>query len=162
MFFNVLYKLYSFTKIIEENLVKIFLSVMIGNVAIGVFFRYVLNNSLPWTEELARYLMIWFAFIGMALALKEENHVNVNFILNLFPLSIKRFIKLVAYIIVLFFLIILFSQSLNVFKVVKIQRSPAMRIPMIYPYLSVALGAILMTIELIYLIFKNLKPATKE
>jgi len=162
MFLKIINRIYSFIKFIEENLVVILLGIMVSNVAMGVFFRYVLNNSLSWTEELARYLMVWFAFIGMAIALRDESHVNVSFIVNLFPLSIRHFIKLVSYTLVLVFLIILFSQSLNVFKIVKIQTSPSIRIPMIYPYLSVTFGSLLMAIEVVHLIYANVKAVIKK
>ena len=79
MFLKIVNKIYSIVKIIEENLVIILLAIMVSNVAIGVFYRYVLNNSLSWTEELARYLMVWFAYIGMAMAFRDESHVNVSF-----------------------------------------------------------------------------------
>lgn len=162
MFLKIINRIYGLIKIMQENLVVLLLGIMVGNVAIGVFFRYVLNNSLSWTEELARYLMVWFAFIGMAIALRDESHVNVSFIVNLFPLSIRHFIKLVSYTLVLVFLIILFSQSLNVFKIVKIQTSPSIRIPMIYPYLSVAFGSLLMAIEVVHLIYANVKAVIKK
>ncbi|TFG90349.1 MAG: TRAP transporter small permease, partial [Candidatus Atribacteria bacterium] len=134
----------------------------VSNVTLGVFFRYVLNNSLSWTEEVARYLMIWFAYIGMALAFRDESHVNVNALVDLFPLSIRHLIKTISYTIVLIFLITLFSQSLKVFRIVKIQTSPSVRIPMIYPYLSITFGAILMAIEVVYVIFKNISAVIKR
>jgi len=162
MFLKIINKIYSFIKIIEENLVIILLAIMVSNVTLGVFFRYVLNNSLSWTEEVARYLMIWFAYIGMALAFRDESHVNVNAIVDLFPLSIRHIIKTISYTIVLIFLIALFSQSLKVFRIVKIQTSPSVQIPMIYPYLSITFGAILMAIEVVYVIFKNISAVIKR
>lgn len=162
MFLKIIKIIYNAIKVIEQNLIVILLGIMVSNVAVGVFFRYVLNNSLPWTEELARYLMVWFAFIGMAVAFRQEEHVNVSFVVNLFPLSIRNLIKIIAYSLVLFFLITLFSQSLNVLKVVKIQTSPSMRIPMLYPYLSVTFGSLLMAIEVIRLISSSLQDLLKS
>lgn len=162
MFIKIIGTIYRLIKIIEQNLVVILLGIMVSNVSVGVFFRYVLNSSLPWTEELARYLMVWFAFIGMAMAFRDESHVNVSFIVNLFPLSVRHFIKLFSYVLVLIFLITLFSQSLNVFRIVKIQTSPSMRMPMIYPYLSVTFGSLLMAIEVIHLICMNARVVIKK
>ena len=108
MFSKLIRNIYRIVKIMEQNMVFVLLAIMVSNVAIGVFFRYVLNNSLPWTEEMARYLMIWFAFIGMAIAFRDEEHVNVSFVLNLFPIPIRNFIKIISYLLVLFFLVTLF------------------------------------------------------
>ncbi|HER23479.1 MAG TPA: TRAP transporter small permease [Candidatus Atribacteria bacterium] len=162
MFLKIVNKIYSVVKIIEENLVIILLAIMVSNVAIGVFYRYILNNSLSWTEELARYLMVWFAYIGMAMAFRDESHVNVSFLVNYFPLIYQHIIKIVSYLLVLFFLITLFTQSLSVFRIVKIQTSPSVQIPMIYPYLSVTFGALLMAIEVVYIIFKNICAVIKK
>jgi len=162
MFLKIINRIYSFIKFIEENLVVILLAIMVSNVAMGVFYRYVLNNSLSWTEEVARYLMIWFAYIGMAIAFRDESHVNVNVIVNLFPLSIRHLIKIISYLLVLFFLITLFYQSLNVFKVVKVQTSPAIRISMQYPYLSITFGSLVMAIEVIRLIYMNVRAMFKK
>lgn len=162
MFVKIVNKIYGVVKIIEENLVIILLAIMVSNVTIGVFYRYVLNNSLPWTEELARYLMVWFAYIGMALAFRDESHVNVSFLVNFFPLIYQHMIKIISYLLVLFFLVTLFAQSLSMFRIVKIQTSPSVQIPMIYPYLSVTFGALLMAIEVVHIIFKNISAAIKR
>jgi TRAP-type C4-dicarboxylate transport system permease small subunit len=162
MFLKIINATYRFIKIIEENSVVILLGIMVSNVALGVFYRYVLNNSLSWTEELARYLMVWFAFIGMAIAFRDESHVNVSFVVNLFPSSVRQIIKIISYLLVLLFLATLFSQSLKVFKIVKVQTSPSIQIPMIYPYFSVTFGSLLMMIEVIYIIFTNIRDFIKN
>lgn len=47
-------------------------------VSAGVFWRYVLNDSLGWTEEVARYLMIWLAAIGAIVAMHRRDLVAIN------------------------------------------------------------------------------------
>lgn len=49
-------------------------------VAAGVFWRYVLNDSLSWTEEVARYLLIWLAAIGSIVAMHRRQHVAIDII----------------------------------------------------------------------------------
>jgi len=44
------------------------------------FTRYVLNDSLAWTEEIARYLLIMVAFIGGGMAVRRMSHIHVEFI----------------------------------------------------------------------------------
>ena len=146
-------RIYKFFEKTEEITVIILLSAMVINVTLGVFCRYVLNSSLSWTEELARYFMVWFAFIGMALAFKDESHVSVTFIVSKLPSYFRHIIKLFVYALILFFLITLFVQSISLLKIINIQHSPSMQLPMVYPYFSVTVGALLMTIEVIKLMY---------
>ncbi len=154
-------KIYKFVEKTEEIIIIILLGAMVINVTLGVFCRYVLNSSLSWTEELARYFMVWFAYIGMALAFKDESHVSVTFIVSKFPLYLRHITKLIVYALVLCFLVVLFVQSISLLKIVSIQTSPSVQIPMIYPYFSVTVGALLMMIEVIKLMYIFLKDIKK-
>jgi len=49
------------------------------------FTRYVLNDSASWTEEIARYLLIATAFVGAAINVRKNNHVQVDFFYRLMP-----------------------------------------------------------------------------
>ena len=54
-------------------------------VTAGVFFRYVLNDSLSWSEELAKYAMLWLVFLGAPIALRLGVHPNIEIIISRFP-----------------------------------------------------------------------------
>src|SRR5690348_15244200 len=43
------------------------------------FTRYVLNNSASWTEEIARYFLIGIVFMGAAIGVGKNNHIQVDF-----------------------------------------------------------------------------------
>jgi len=120
---------------------------MIVNVTVGVFYRYILNDSISWTEELARYLMVWFALLGMGLALRDNNHVGVSFFLERMPGTAARIVKIAGGFLVLLFLVILFKYSLNHLQVVRIQTSPSIGIPMYLPYSAITIGSFLMILE---------------
>ena len=47
---------------------------------IQVFFRYVLNNSLPWPEEMARWAFIWLIFLGCALLTRRSGHIVIDIV----------------------------------------------------------------------------------
>ena len=53
-------------------------------VSIQVFCRYVLQDSLAWTEELARYLVIWSVLFGCSFAMRTDSHLELS-ILPTFP-----------------------------------------------------------------------------
>ena len=59
-------------------------------VSAGVFFRYVLNDSLSWSEELAKYAMLWLVFLGAPIALRLGVHPNIEIVISRFPSWVTR------------------------------------------------------------------------
>ena len=60
-----------------------FISVVIMFIALllQVFSRYVLNNPLPWTDEISRFLFIWMMAVGSLFVVREKRLVKMDFIL---------------------------------------------------------------------------------
>jgi TRAP-type C4-dicarboxylate transport system permease small subunit len=57
---------------------------------IQFFTRYALNDSASWTEEIARYLLIATAFVGAAINVRKNNHIQVDFFYRTLPRSVTR------------------------------------------------------------------------
>ena len=60
------------------------------------FTRYVLNNSASWTEEIARYLLIGTVFVGAAIGVAKNNHIQVDFFYRYMPASMCRAMALLV------------------------------------------------------------------
>ncbi len=149
-------KFYNYLNKFEYFFIVIFLSGMFIIVSLGVFYRYVLNNSLTWTEELARYLMIWCAYFGMSRALEREKHVGVVAFINMLPEKYTYLVELFGKFIIMFFLVFLFRYSFAQLKVCRIQTTSAMGICMIWPYMAVTFGSLLMILKNIKLIYEKI------
>lgn len=54
------------------------------------FTRYALNDSASWTEEIARYLLIAVVFVGAAINVRKNNHIQVDFFYRLLPRGVTR------------------------------------------------------------------------
>jgi hypothetical protein len=54
------------------------------------FTRYVLNDSAAWTEEIARYLLIGVVFVGAAIGVAKNNHIQVDFFYRYMPQPVSR------------------------------------------------------------------------
>jgi C4-dicarboxylate transporter DctQ subunit len=127
------------------------LGAMIVVVFLQVFFRFVIQGSLPWSEELSRYLMIWTVFIGASIGAKEGAHIGVEALVEAFPRGLKRFSILLAGALNVLFCV---AVAVISFKVVAFlqgsgQLSPAMRIPMFWAYLAIPVGTTLMGLRFI-------------
>jgi len=63
---------------------------MAGLVFLQFFSRYVLNDSFAWTEELAVYCLMPIVFIGAAMCVRKERHIQVNLIYRYLPVPAGR------------------------------------------------------------------------
>lgn len=125
---------------------------MTAIVFLGVLFRYVIKAPLPWAEEMSRYLMVWGACIGAAVAYREGGHVAVTVALERLPKNAARTMILCGRLSVALFAVFVGIWGLILIARFRGQTSPAMGIPMAIPYLSVPLGCLLILYESIVLI----------
>jgi len=137
-----------------DYLIATVLIVMIIDVSVGVFFRYVLNNAIAWVEEVSRYLMIWVAYLSMGMVLRDEQHVGVEFVVNWLSPKGRKVVKVLSHLVIGIFLFVVFIEAIKYTRILSIQRSPATQVPMVYPYLAVTAGAFLMFMENVKLLYE--------
>ena len=129
--------------------------VMTVIIILQVFMRYLFLFSLSWSEEVARYLMIWVSFLGASLALKYGFHIGVEFVINRIPKKMRGWINLTAKLGVLLFLIYFTIGGFRLSWAVRDQDSPALLFSMAYAYLSAPVGGVFMIIQLLSLLVED-------
>ena len=72
------------------------MSLMVVIVFANVIARYYLSASLAWSEEVARFMLIWLVFIGAVLAYVNDEHLGLDIIVQLFPRRIRYGLAVVA------------------------------------------------------------------
>ncbi|MFL0691978.1 MAG: TRAP transporter small permease [Agrobacterium tumefaciens] len=70
------------------------LGIMLVFILIQVFFRYVLGNALPWSEEGSRFLMLWMTGLMVPTAFRQGGFVAITMVLDIFPRLIGGIINL--------------------------------------------------------------------
>jgi len=120
------------------------------------FTRYVLNDSLAWTEEIARYGLMWVVFIGGAMVTRRNTHIAVELLSNLMKPSLAR-AAVLAFVdfIKLTFLGLLAFVSWTITERMHYQRMTVFDLPMSYVYGGVAFGCILMLIRQAINVWRN-------
>lgn len=142
---------------IAEIALVIIISIMAVVVFAEVIFRYVLLLPLFWTEEFARYCLVWSSLLGAGVALKRGEHIAVTFFADKFPQGIRMEASLLVQIFIAAFLGVVFWGGLCLLIITRHQLSPAMRIPMSWPYMAVPIGSLIMLIHEITFIRLGLK-----
>lgn len=123
--------------------------VMILIVLLGTFFRYVVNNPLLWTDELARYLMIWMALIAASISIKRREHVGMKLLIQRLPPLLQKTITFVTQLFIAYFLYILTREGYMAALRARSQISPALKITMFWPLLAVPLAGFFCLVQLI-------------
>lgn len=133
----------------EKSAVTVLLGAMTVVVFLQVFFRFVVKGSLPWSEEMARYVMVWAVFFGASMGAKTGAHIGVEAFVNFFPHRLRRIMIIVSAVFTQIFCWLVCILSLQVvYRIYEMEQvSPAMEIPMYVPYLAVPFGAVLMSIR---------------
>jgi len=98
-------------------------------VAVQVFSRYVLNHSLFWSEELARYFLVWLTFLGASVAYRRKAHPSIDVVFVRASASVQKIFTIVVHLAsnVLFGVMIFFGVKFSYF--VRLQISPALHLP---------------------------------
>lgn len=97
-----------FALFIEAALIGL-LALILGVGLVAVFFRYVMNSSLYWSDEVIRYMFVWMTFLGAALAVRNRQHIQVSYFRDLLPPVAKKTCEVASLTIVLLFNLLLFT-----------------------------------------------------
>jgi len=123
-----------------DRVTLLLLTVLLLVVGAQIFARYVLNHSLFWSEELARYLFIYLVFLGAAIVLRRGGHIQVSFFVDQLPPRLRRGVAVLGDLLLLGFAGIVFIQSVRLAAMVWTVPTAALLIPWTLVYLGIVLG----------------------
>jgi TRAP-type C4-dicarboxylate transport system permease small subunit len=109
--------------------------------------RYLFNTGFSWTEEAMRYGMIWLMMLGSVACIYRAEHMGIEALESLagrHAQLVKSALYTVAAIFCVFLLVYGWPLALRNAG----QLAPASRIPMIYPYMALPVGAALMLVQI--------------
>lgn len=111
---------------------------LVGSLAFNVvliFFqvvmRYVFQNSLSWSEELARYIFLWQTWVGASYAVRLRRHLRVEMVADLMKGRLRKWYELAVFIVWFAFSVFIAWQGsvMTAFLIKRWQVSAAMQIP---------------------------------
>lgn len=119
------------------------------------YTRYILNDSLAWTEEIARYGLMWITFIGGGIVVRKQAHIAVEVLLHFSPKSVARILLAVVDVIKLAFIALLAYFSVTIMDRMGLQTMTVIDWSMSYVYGGIALGCFLMLGRQIQCFWRN-------
>lgn len=146
---------------INNNLEQFLMSSAIWSIVLimglQVIMRYVFRSSLSWSEELSRYLFIWFSFLGLSHGVHAETHIQLDLTETFFPKMKKplRHIGNLVFIVFILYMIMPGIKTIDFLMTTK-QKSPALGIPMYYVYISLLIGLFLTLFRFFQIYYKKL------
>ena len=122
------------------------LAAMVIVILLQVTFRYALNLSLAWTEEVGRYLFVWICLFGASLAYRYGQHSGYETVVAAMPAGVGRWVMRGVDVLVAVFSVVLILSSRELIEAGMGQLTPATQFRIAYIYLAFPLSAVTMLI----------------
>jgi len=153
-------------KITLLNTVKIISSICLFGmfivVILGVIFRYLMAYPAFWTDELARFIMFYMVMLGSVIAIRENRHPGLTFIVQSFSKKVQSFFFYLIHIMILFVLVILAIKGYSMFVEGIIMKSAALRISYAWVFIGLPIASLLMIVEIFIKIILNSKKEKED
>ena len=167
-FFNLLEKINTFFLRIGRQFAWIAIFLMVVVIIIQDFFRYVLNNALPWTDEVARFLMLWMTGLIAPSAYRWGGFVSIDILERFLPKILSTLLTIFILFVSLCVLVIGFELGLKHINAGWIFNSSSIKIPfhliggktepikLAWMYMSLPVGIVFLISVNIELIFRKI------
>ena len=123
-----------------------------------VILRYIFSSSVPWIEEVARYLVVWFCMLGASMAVRENKHAVVDLVVNYLGKKTRAFVDIISGVICVFFCLVIAHAGWGFVMTAHGMGSMASTIPNLPLYLvftAIPIGLILMAVRYVVQIVRG-------
>lgn len=124
--------------------------------------RYFFNTGFSWTEEAMRFGMIWLMMLGSVACIFRVEHMGIEMLEQLAGPNKARFVKSALYSLASIFCILILYYGFPLALRNAAQIAPASGIPMIYPYMALPVGSLLMLIQIYLSWFSGFEPDDED
>lgn len=95
------------------NLLGLLIGAIVAITLIAVWWRYVVNDPISWTEQVSRILFVWVTFLGGAVLYREKSHITIDMFLEMMPQRLKALTVWFIELGMLLFIVVLFTYGLK-------------------------------------------------
>lgn len=142
---------------VNEVSILILMTIMCFDLLAQVIFRYLFNNPLTWSEELARYIFTWIALLGAAWMGRGHIHIKMTAVTSKLPETAQRVIQIFNSLFCCGICMILISPAMSIFqsqsRLTAITLGVSLGIQYIVAPVGITMLAIQQGIDALYAIF---------
>jgi len=113
---------------------------------IHVFYRFVLNNSLSWSEELLKIMLVWFCLLSTSVIAVNREHVSIVIFKQKMPKDIEQVLNLVVQVILFVVSVVMIYIGIRMVVGSSNRFTAALRLPYIYAYGAVPVSFFVISI----------------
>lgn len=136
---------------ITEWIANFMLAVVVVVLIIQVGLRFFFKESLPWAEEVARYLMVWVVMLTGSILVKNQELITVDFFDKLWPEKMIKYRDLVYRVLLLVVFAVLVKEGWLMAMDARIARIASLNLSWFWPYLAIPVGSSLIIAQLVLL-----------
>jgi len=134
-------------------------AIMVVSIFFGILIRFVFSHlalhiAAPWTDELARYLLIWSVFIAGGVGARTGQLIGIDILVTHLPARIGQSAKYIVHALSIGFYVALMVIGWRRMEFGQIEMSPVMDIPMSMVFAAMMVGGLLMALNTIALILE--------
>lgn len=145
-----------------EYLTAAVLAALAFLICLQIFYRYVLEAPLTWSEEILRFLFVWLSFLGATILFRRGGHFRLDFLVHKTAKpEMARKILIVVDLIVLVFICLLTYQGTTLLKMAFFNRYVAVDMSMGWSYLAIPICSGLMIPYVVSDLLKDIRGRKK-
>ncbi len=138
------------------------LVINVGDILLGIFCRYVLKSSIIWTEEVARFSLVWLVLMAAGGAYYHGDHMVIDFVVPRLPRFLQKIIDYFKLALSIFILgLMIWLGLMNAVKIWHM-KTMALGIPKTIPLMSVPAGLALLLAIFLLLQYRSRKAGISE
>ncbi len=145
-----------------ETVVGVLAMAMAAVTGLQVVFRYGLNHSLFWSEEVGRILLVWITFLGATIAFRRKAHVGIDVAVRRLTPRAQRCVERVLLGLSSIFFLVLVGYGLRFIRFIAYQKTAALGLPMGLPYAVIPLSGLIFLIHAVSLALEHGGEASRE
>ena len=135
----------------------------VGVAGLGVIFRFLLHDSLSWSDEVAAYLFVWLTCLGAAAGVKLRAHPEVRVLADRVPAAFAPLLRDFTDCAILALGAVFIMYGSDMVALMGTETASSIPISMVYPYLSIPVsGALLAFHSLVRIVVSHLAPGTQS